>query len=48
MKYNEPQLIDLMKRMIAIYLESYPDDAKELKRFQTWVLQQWGYKDGQS
>lgn len=48
MKYSEPQLIDLMKRMIAIYLESYPDDKEELERFQRWVLQQWGYKDGQS
>jgi hypothetical protein len=46
MKYSEPQLIDLMKRMIAIYLEGYPDDAEELKRFQRWVLEQWGYTDG--
>jgi len=48
MKYSEPQLIDLMKRMIEIYLESYPADEEELKRFQTWVLRQWGYRDGQS
>jgi hypothetical protein len=48
MKYSETQLIDLMKRMVAIYLESYPDDEEELKRFQAWVLVQWGYKDGQS
>ena len=48
MKYTEPQLIETMKRMIAIYLESYPDDAEELKRFQSWLLSQWGYRDGQS
>jgi len=48
MKYTEPQLIDLMKRMVAIYLESYPDDKEELVRFQTWILRQWGYRDGQS
>lgn len=48
MTYSEPELIDLMKRMVAIYLESYPADEEELKRFQTWVLRQWGYRDGQS
>ena len=48
MKYSEPQLIDLMKRMIAIYLESYPADKDELERFQRWVLKAWGYEDGKS
>lgn len=48
MKYTESELIDLTKRMIAIYLESYPADEEELKRFQTWMLRQWGYSDGQS
>lgn len=48
MKYTEPELIDLMKRMMVIYLESYPDDKEVLQRFQTWVLRQWGYRDGQS
>lgn len=48
MKYSEPELIELMKRMIAIYLESYPADEEELRRFQAWVLRQWGYRDGQS
>jgi hypothetical protein len=46
--FKEPELIDLMKRMITIYLESYPADEEELKRFQIWVLRQWGYRDGQS
>ena len=48
MKYSESELIDLMRRMVAIYLESYPADEEELKRFQAWVLRQWGYRDGQS
>lgn len=48
MKYSETELINLMKRMIAIYLESYPDDKEGLERFQRWMLQQWGYRDGQS
>ncbi len=48
MAYNEPEVIDLIKRMIAIYLEGYPTDKEELERFQTWVLIQWGYKDGQA
>ncbi len=48
MTYSEPEVIELMKRMIAIYLESYPADEEELRRFQAWVLRQWGYKDGQS
>jgi hypothetical protein len=46
--FKEPELISLIKRMIGIYLESYPDDREQLERFQTWVLKAWGYKDGQS
>lgn len=48
MKYSETELINLMKRMIAIYVESYPNDKEALERFQRWMLQQWGYRDGQS
>jgi hypothetical protein len=48
MKYSEPELVDLVKRMIEIYLESYPADQQELKRFEAWALQQWGYRDGKS
>lgn len=48
MKYSETQLIDLIKRMVEIYLESYPADKEELERFRAWVLGQWGYRDGQS
>lgn len=46
--YKEPELIKLIKRMIALYLESYPDDKEQLERFQRWVLKAWGYQDGQS
>lgn len=45
--YKEPELIKLIKRMIAMYLESYPDDKEQLERFQRWVLKAWGYQDGQ-
>ena len=45
--YKEPELIKLIKRMIAMYLESYPDDKEQLERFQRWVLRAWGYQDGQ-
>jgi hypothetical protein len=46
--FKEPELIKLIKRMIALYLESYPDDRESLERFQRWVLKAWGYEDGQS
>jgi len=46
--FNEPELISAIKRMVAIYLESYPADKEELERFQAWVLRQWGYQDGKS
>ena len=48
MKYNEPELIQLIRRMIALYLESYPEDREQLERFRHWVLKAWGYEDGQS
>jgi hypothetical protein len=46
--FKEPELIALVRRMIALYLESYPDDREQLERFQRWVLKAWGYNDGQS
>ena len=46
--FKEPELINLVKRMISIYLESYPEDREQLERFQRWVLKAWGYEDGQS
>jgi len=46
--FKEPELIALIKRMIRLYLESYPDDKEQLERFQRWVLKAWGYEDGQS
>lgn len=44
--FKEPELIQLIRRMIALYLESYPDDREQLERFQRWVLKAWGYEDG--
>ena len=46
--FKEPELIQLIRRMIALYLESYPDDREQLERFQRWVLKAWGYDDGKS
>jgi hypothetical protein len=46
--FKEPELIALIRRMINIYLESYPDDREQLERFLQWVLKAWGYEDGQS
>jgi hypothetical protein len=48
MKYSEPQMIELIKSMTTLYLESYPADQEQLQRFLDWVLQQWGYQHGQS
>jgi hypothetical protein len=46
--YKEPELIGLIRRMINIYLESYPDDKEQLSRFMSWVLKAWGYENGKS
>lgn len=46
--FKEPELIALIKRMVRIYLESYPDDRESLERFLKWVLKAWGYNDGDS
>ena len=43
--FKEPELINLIRRMIAMYLESYPEDKEQLDRFQRWVLNAWGYTD---
>ena len=46
--FKEPELIQLIKRMVALYTESFPEDKEQLARFQSWVLKAWGYEDGQS
>ena len=46
--FKEPELIGLIRRMINIYLESYPDDREQMERFLCWVLKAWGYEDGKS
>jgi hypothetical protein len=45
---TESQMIEHLRRMIAIYLESYPDDRESIERFMRWTLKAWGYEDGQS
>ena len=46
--FKEPELIGLIRRMINIYLESYPNDREQLERFLQWVLKAWGYENGKS
>jgi hypothetical protein len=46
--FKEPELIQLIQRMVALYLESYPDDREQVERFQRWILKAWGYEDGKS
>jgi hypothetical protein len=45
---TESQMIEHLRRMTAIYLESYPDDRESIERFMRWTLKAWGYEDGQS
>lgn len=48
MPYTEPELIKLIKRLVNMYAEEHPEDAESLNKFLSWVLKQWGYRDGQS
>lgn len=45
---TEDQMIQTLRRMVAIYMESYPDDREQIERFLRWALHAWGYQDGQS
>lgn len=44
MKYTEAETFSMLRRLIRIYLESYPDDRIELERFLRWSHVQYGYK----
>jgi len=46
--FKEPEMISAIKRMVAVYLESYPNDREVIERFQRWIFHIWGYKDGDS
>lgn len=46
--YTEPQVFEMLNRMVRIYVESYPDDRDALERFLRWAYSQYGYTYGQS
>ena len=46
--YTEPEMLAILRRLIGIYLESYPNDRESLERFLTWALSQYGYEHGNS
>jgi hypothetical protein len=46
--YTEPQVFEMINRLVRIYLESYPDDLDGLERFLRWAHSQYGYSYGQS
>lgn len=43
MRYNETEMFEALRRMVRIYLESYPDDKEGLERFLKWAHTQFGY-----
>jgi hypothetical protein len=48
MAYTEPQIFEIVNRLVKIYLESYPEDKEGLERFLRWAHTQYGYKYGNS
>lgn len=42
-KYTEPEMFQVLNRLIKIYSESYPDDKEALHRFIRWSHSQYGY-----
>ena len=44
--YTEPQVFEMLDRMVRIYLESYPEDRAGLERFLRWAYTQYGYTYG--
>ena len=44
--YTEPQVFEMLDRMVRIYLESYPEDRAGLERFLRWAHTQYGYTYG--
>lgn len=47
-QYTEPEMFEVMNRLVRIYLESYPDDRQGVERFLRWAYNQYGYKYGNS
>jgi hypothetical protein len=48
MSYTDPQIFEMINRLVKIYLESYPEDQEGLERFLRWAHAQYGYKYGNS
>lgn len=46
--YSEPEMFEALRRLVRIYLESYPNDREELERFLRWTYAQYGYSYGKS
>ena len=44
MKYSETEVMETMRRLSRIYLESYPEDKEGLERFIKWMHTQYGYE----
>ena len=42
-KYSEPEMFQVLQRLMRIYLESYPDDRESVERFMRWAFSQYGY-----
>lgn len=42
--YSETQLFEVLRRLMRIYLESYPDDREAVDRFVRWAHSQYGYR----
>lgn len=43
MKYSEPEMFEILRRLARIYLESYPADNDQVERFLRWAHHQYGY-----
>jgi hypothetical protein len=43
MQYSENEVFESLRRMVRIYLESYPEDREGLERFMRWTHTQFGY-----
>jgi len=44
MKYTEPDVFEMLSRLVKVYLESYPADEESLIRFLRWAHSQYGYR----
>jgi hypothetical protein len=44
MNYSETQVFELLRRLIRIYSESFPDNKEGLEHFSLWAHRQFGYE----